>query len=188
MQCPKCSYKRAKFESAPDWQCPSCGIAYAKYQSPGAAAAPPPAPKGYVARPAAPSSGFLKPALAFAFIGLVGYLTYNPDRGRVESRGESGGAAMQVAENQDYSRARIIMYSLTTCGHCRIMRQKFQANGIPFREYFVDSEPARLEELTDKLQAAGYMGGSIGTPTLEVNGKMMPNNPPFEQILKQARS
>jgi hypothetical protein len=27
-------------------------------------------------------------------------------------------------------------------------------------------------------------GGAIGTPTLDVNGTMLPNNPPLEEILR----
>jgi hypothetical protein len=56
--------------------------------------------------------------------------------------------------------------------------------GIPFVEYFVDAEPGRMRELTAKLERAGFRPGAIGTPILEVNGAMLPNNPPMRAVLE----
>jgi protein-disulfide isomerase len=85
---------------------------------------------------------------------------------------------------KEYAQSRIVMYSLTTCGYCNIKRAELKSHGIPFVEYFIDSEPARKRELFDKLAAAGYKGRAIGTPTFEVNGKMLPNNPSLATIRK----
>jgi len=90
-----------------------------------------------------------------------------------------------LVRDLDMRDVRITMYSLTTCGYCTQLRHVFEANNIPFREVFLDTDQARLQELTAKLQQAGIMGGAIGTPTLEVNGKMMPNNPPLAEILRE---
>ena len=37
----------------------------------------------------------------------------------------------------------VVMYSLTTCPYCREKRQWMTRVGIPFREYFIDSDEAR---------------------------------------------
>jgi protein-disulfide isomerase len=85
---------------------------------------------------------------------------------------------------KEYAQSRIVMYSLTTCGYCNMKRAELKSHGIPFVEYFIDSEPARKRELFDKLAASGYKGRAIGTPTFEVNGKMLPNNPSLATIRK----
>jgi protein-disulfide isomerase len=59
-----------------------------------------------------------------------------------------------------------------------------QAKGISFVEYFIDKDQERQRELFEKLLASGYRGGGIGTPTFEVNGKMLPNNPSLDTIIK----
>lgn len=41
----------------------------------------------------------------------------------------------------------LIMYSLTMCGFCKKKVKEFNAEGIPFTEYFIDKDPARWEEL-----------------------------------------
>jgi len=85
---------------------------------------------------------------------------------------------------RQYQQAQVVMYSLTTCGYCKLMRRELQARNIQFVEYFVDTEPARWQELTAKLQRAGFRPGPVGTPTLEVNGVMLPNNPSIKTVLK----
>ncbi|MNC86794.1 Glutaredoxin [compost metagenome] len=80
--------------------------------------------------------------------------------------------------------ASVVMYSLTTCGYCNAKRAELRAAGIPFVEYFVDTDQERYTELTTKLRNAGYRGGGIGTPTFDVNGKMLLNNPSLETIIK----
>lgn len=187
MNFPKCGYKREKYESAPDWQCPSCGIAYAKFEAEVAATRP---TRAYIAARDEPGfiGRFVKPALAFAFIGVVGWLMLQSELTLHQKDEQPAAEIVKLADGADFSRAPIVTYSLTTCPYCVKLRRDFEANGIPFREYFVDTEPARMQELTEKLQAAGYQGGAFGTPTLEVNGKMMPNNPPLKDILRQARS
>jgi protein-disulfide isomerase len=63
------------------------------------------------------------------------------------------------------AQARVVMYSLTTCGYCNIKRAELKAHGIPFLR-------------------AGYQGRGVGTPTFEVNGTMLPNNPSLKTIRK----
>jgi len=85
---------------------------------------------------------------------------------------------------QDYRKPLIVMYSLTTCGYCTLMRRNLLTKDIPFIEYFVDKEPMRETELRGKLERAGLSSRNFGTPTLEVNGIMLPNNPSMKTVLK----
>jgi glutaredoxin len=184
MNCPKCGYARKLKETAPEGQCPSCGIYYAKFNS-----APRPAPAARAAE-RSDAGGSLK--VIIGVLVVVGLLSIIPApawlRSTTGADEISGDAPRRKVSEMDFSKAQIVMYSLTTCGYCVSLRRTFEANNIPFTEYFLDADQASMEELTRKLNAAGFRGGGIGTPTLEVNGKMMPNNPPFEEILKQARS
>ncbi len=192
--CPKCGYKRTLHEAAPDWQCPSCSIAYEKYVALNAMGAKP-VSRSYVVRQNENANSFtskvVKRVLACALIGAVLSFVWNSESVREKFKKnllDAGTAVVEASVSGDYSKARIVMYSLTTCGYCVSLRQRFQTHNIPFTEHFVDTDPARRDELFAKLRAAGFTGGGIGTPTLEVNGKLMPNNPPFQAILTQARS
>jgi glutaredoxin len=160
MKCPKCGYVRKMGEAAPGWQCPSCGIAYAK--------------TGEVARSrASREPGGSGRFTAAAFILAAVFMAW------VLIPGLRGGS-----EHKDLSGAQIVMYSLTTCGYCNEKRAQLRARGIPFTEHFIDTDVARQKELFEKLIAAGYRGGGVGTPTFEVNGRMLPNNPSLTTIIK----
>jgi len=77
---------------------------------------------------------------------------------------------------------RVIMYSLTTCGYCDQKRQDLAAARIPFTEYFIDKDMRRQDELSQKLQKAGISVQQVGTPTFDVHGYMLINNPPMKKI------
>ena len=82
------------------------------------------------------------------------------------------------------AQARVVMYSLTTCGYCNVKRAELKAHGIPFVEHFIDQDKGAQRELFEKLLKAGYQGRGVGTPTFEVNGTMLPNNPSLKTIRK----
>ena len=183
MNCPKCGYARKAVETTPDGQCPSCGIYYAKFN-----AAPPPIKMQPGLRSDAGGSFKLIAGILVA-AGLVSLAPQPAWLRALTADNESSVSSVAAeARGKDFSKAQIVMYSLTTCGYCTALRHELEANNIPFTEHFVDADQTRFLELTQKLQAAGYQGGAIGTPTLEVNGKMMPNNPRFEDIVRQAQS
>lgn len=77
---------------------------------------------------------------------------------------------------------QVIMYSLTTCGYCDQKRRELVAARIPFTEHFIDKDMARRDELTRKLEKAGIPPQRIGTPTFDVHGTMLVNNPPMDKI------
>jgi glutaredoxin len=80
------------------------------------------------------------------------------------------------------SHDEVIMYSLTTCGYCKLKARELDEAGISYQEYFIDKDGKRRDELTAKLQQAGFAPRSWGTPILDVKGVMLPNNPSLKKI------
>ncbi|NKB37647.1 MAG: hypothetical protein GKR93_10825 [Gammaproteobacteria bacterium] len=77
---------------------------------------------------------------------------------------------------------QVIMYSLTTCGYCNKKRRELEKKHIRFTEYFVDKDRSREIELWDKLEKSGYKSNYYGTPTFDVYGIMLPNNPSMNTL------
>ncbi len=77
---------------------------------------------------------------------------------------------------------QVIMYSLTTCGYCKQKVRELDAADIEYTEYYIDVDSRRRNELTAKLQQAGFAPRAWGTPILDVHGVMLPNNPSLERI------
>jgi len=88
---------------------------------------------------------------------------------------------------QTASHHEVIMYSLTTCGYCKQKARELDASGIKYHEYFIDVDAKRREELTEKLQKAGFAPRAWGTPILDVHGVILPNNPSLQKIREQLR-
>ena len=107
MKCPKCGYTRKFGETAPEWQCPSCGIAYAK------------ADAGVDARsPARAVSGSAGSGGAGKFIMLLVAIAAVAAWGLVPGLRQGAKPVDQDA----IANSTVIMYSLTTCGFCRLPR------------------------------------------------------------------
>lgn len=79
------------------------------------------------------------------------------------------------------------MYSLTTCGFCVQKRRELEEEGIPFREVFLDNDNDVADEMMRKLTTQGFSVARVGTPTLDVNGVMLPNNPDLAEIRRYLR-
>lgn len=90
--------------------------------------------------------------------------------------------ANKAAVPAKYADAKVVMYSLTTCPHCKVLRAELTRIGVPFTEEFLDSSEASSREFMQLLAANGVQGG-VGTPSLVVNGKLMLNNPSVSSIL-----
>ncbi len=93
---------------------------------------------------------------------------------------ETGKAAF--TQRYDASRDRIVMYSLSTCGFCAEKRQQFDSMGVRYVEHIIDEDPVAEARLNARLRDAGLDNGAIGTPIIEVNGTLLPNNPGFGEI------
>jgi glutaredoxin len=79
----------------------------------------------------------------------------------------------------------VIMYSLTTCGHCKLMAGELQNANIAFTEKFIDTDANAMAELKQKLADAGLAPRSYGTPIMDVHGTMMPDNPGLAAVRKR---
>ena len=76
----------------------------------------------------------------------------------------------------------VIMYSLTTCGFCKARARELHAEGVAFKEYYIDRDTMRRNELNAKLEQAGYPPRTYGTPIMDVHGWVLPNNPSLDVI------
>jgi len=85
-------------------------------------------------------------------------------------------------EGYDPALNDLVMYSLTTCGYCAQKRAQFDALGVHYVEVFIDTDDGARLALQTKLEAIGYRGRGVGTPTIEINGVMLPNNPSLDEI------
>ncbi len=83
------------------------------------------------------------------------------------------------------SHDQIIMYSLTTCGFCKLMAGELQNANIAFSERFIDADDNAKTEMYAKLAKAGVSPRTIGMPTLDVHGTMMPDNPGLAAVRKR---
>jgi glutaredoxin len=83
------------------------------------------------------------------------------------------------------SHNEVIMYSLTTCGHCKLMAGELQNANIAFTEKFIDADSDAKTELYSKLAKANVAPRTIGMPTLDVHGTMMPDNPGIAAVRKR---
>ena len=70
---------------------------------------------------------------------------------------------------------QVAMYSLTSCGLCRVMKAELENAGIPFEEIFLDKmDQPEQQSLFSELAAAGYTEGG-GVPFFKVNGTWVSN-------------
>ncbi len=83
------------------------------------------------------------------------------------------------------SHNQVIMYSLTTCGHCKVMASELQNANIAFTEKFIDTDANAKAELQQKPADAGLPPRSYSTPILDVHGTMMPDNPGLAAVRKR---
>ncbi|MGM0431174.1 MAG: glutaredoxin family protein [Spirochaetota bacterium] len=72
------------------------------------------------------------------------------------------------------------IYTTPSCGYCRLAKDWFKKNNIPFTEYNVAQDMKRAEEMVQK-------SGQMGVPVVDVNGKIVVgfNKPAIESALKR---
>jgi glutaredoxin len=78
----------------------------------------------------------------------------------------------------------VIMYSLTTCGHCKTMARQLNDAGIAFSERVIDRDAGARKELTDKLERAGLEPRGYGAPIMDIRGTLLLNNPGLAVVKK----
>jgi glutaredoxin-like YruB-family protein len=74
----------------------------------------------------------------------------------------------------------VTIYTTPSCGYCRVAKDWFRANRVPFTEYDVSADQRRAEEMVRK-------SGQMGVPVIDVNGKVIVgfNRPAIEGALKR---
>jgi hypothetical protein len=75
------------------------------------------------------------------------------------------------------------MYSLTTCGYCKIKSMELRSAGIKFIEYYIDKNSKKRDELNQKLSKSGFPPRGYGTPIFDAYGYMLVGNPPVSKVL-----
>ncbi|GAB2898489.1 hypothetical protein GCM10027046_30440 [Uliginosibacterium flavum] len=110
-----------------------------------------------------------------------------PEMAMVAKGQNPSGASARQAYSYNSAKNEVVMYSLTTCGYCVEKRQQLNAEGIQFTEVFLDQDQNAANQLHSRLRSTGYNGG-IGTPSFEINGEFLLNNPDMSEIHARLRS
>jgi len=121
--------------------------------------------------------------IAPAFIARGVTQFSGPGNAYMGGNGAMASVSMDL-EGYDPALNDLVMYSLTTCGYCAQKRAQFDALGVQYIEVFIDTDEGARLALMTKLDAIGYRDRGVGTPTIEINGTMLPNNPSLDEIAK----
>ena len=72
----------------------------------------------------------------------------------------------------------VVIYSTPSCTYCRMAKDYFKSNDIPFTEYNVASDQRKAEEMVRK-------SGQMGVPVIDINGSVIVgfNKPQIERAL-----
>lgn len=72
----------------------------------------------------------------------------------------------------------VVIYSTPSCAYCRMAKDYFKSNDIPFTEYNVASDQRKAEEMVRK-------SGQMGVPVIDINGSVIVgfNKPQIERAL-----
>jgi glutaredoxin-like YruB-family protein len=60
----------------------------------------------------------------------------------------------------------LTIYTTPSCGYCRVAKDWFRKNGIPFTELNVAADLRKADEMYRK-------SGQMGVPVIDVNGKII---------------
>ncbi len=74
----------------------------------------------------------------------------------------------------------VTIYTTPSCGYCKVAKEFFRNQRVPFTEYNVASDQRRADEMMRK-------SGQTGVPVIDVNGKIIVgfNRPEIERALKR---
>lgn len=126
--------------------------------------------------------------LALAIASIAGFASMSADLYRLPAmtRQVHSGSTPEATfkARYDAGRDRILMYSLSTCGYCAEKRRLFDRLGVRYTEYMIDEDQAAEDRLTSRMRQAGLPVDAIGTPIIEVNGTLLPNNPDLDEIAR----
>ena len=74
----------------------------------------------------------------------------------------------------------VTIYTTPTCGYCKVAKDFFRTQHVPFTEYNVASDPSKADEMVRKSD-------QMGVPVIDVHGKIIVgfNKPEIEKALKR---
>ncbi len=74
----------------------------------------------------------------------------------------------------------VTIYTTPTCGYCKVAKEFFRTEHIPFTEHNVALDRRRADEMVRK-------SGQMGVPVIDVNGKVIVgfNKPEIERALRR---
>lgn len=74
----------------------------------------------------------------------------------------------------------VSIYTTPTCSYCRMAKDYFRQNHVPFTEYNVASDMRRADEMVRK-------SGQMGVPVIDVHGRIIVgfNKPEIEKALRR---
>ena len=61
---------------------------------------------------------------------------------------------------------QVTIYSTATCGYCKMAKEFFAANNVPFTDYNVGTDLEKRKEMVDK-------SGQMGVPVIFVDNNMV---------------
>jgi len=74
----------------------------------------------------------------------------------------------------------ITIYTTPTCSYCKVAKEFFRTQHVPFTEYNVASDQRKAEEMVRK-------SGQMGVPVIDINGRVIVgfNRSEIEKALKR---
>lgn len=99
------------------------------------------------------------------------------DKQPIRSADDEGESAFKA--RYDAKRDKVVMYTVEGCTYCAQKRDAFERLGVRYSEYQVDTDAKAAERLSAAMRRAGLPQEATGTPIIEVNGMLLPNNPDF---------
>ena len=62
--------------------------------------------------------------------------------------------------------ANVLIYSTPICGYCKMAKEFFTKNNIPYTEINVQGNPAKAQEMIQKSH-------QMGVPVIDIDGKVV---------------
>lgn len=84
---------------------------------------------------------------------------------------------------------QVVIYTLSTCPHCREAKEYFTSNNIPFINREVDSDDAQMEMLMKIYDSMGVPESKRGVPLIVIDDRIRLqgfNKDKFQSLLKEA--
>jgi glutaredoxin-like YruB-family protein len=74
----------------------------------------------------------------------------------------------------------VTIYTTPSCGYCKVAKEYFRTEHIPYTEYNVASDQRKADEMVRKSH-------QMGVPVIDVNGKIIIgfNKPEIERALRR---